>query len=250
MKRETVTSARNPLLVHLKKLLAARSYREACGEFAADGTKLLEEAAKWYPGLETVVVQTGVELCPLPDHVRVVEIPESLMRSVSQMEAPQGAIFICRLPEARPAALRPGTLLLDGIQDPGNLGTILRTADAFDLPVLLTNGCADPFSEKTVRASMGAVFRRPPQSAPMEDVLRVCHAAGIPIAATALSDTACDLREVDLKRHLVVIGSEGQGICPELLAASDRQIIIPMQPRCESLNAAVAAAIVLWQMRP
>lgn len=250
MKRETVTSARNPLLVHLKKLLAARSYREACGEFAADGTKLLEEAAKWYPGLETVVVQTGVELCPLPEHVRVVEIPESLMRSVSQMEAPQGAIFICRLPEARPAALRPGTLLLDGIQDPGNLGTILRTADAFDLPVLLTNGCADPFSEKTVRASMGAVFRRPPQSAPMEDVLRVCHAAGIPIAATALSDTACDLREVDLMRHLVVIGSEGQGICPELLAASDRQIIIPMQPRCESLNAAVAAAIVLWQMRP
>ena len=97
---------------------------------------------------------------------------------------------------------------------------------------------------------MGAVFRRPPQSAPMEDVLRVCHAAGIPIAATALSDKACDLREVDLKRHLVVIGSEGQGICPELLAASDRQIIIPMQPRCESLNAAVAAAIVLWQMRP
>ena len=166
------------------------------------------------------------------------------------MEAPQGAIFICRLPEARPAALRPGTLLLDGIQDPGNLGTILRTADAFDLPVLLTNGCAAPFSEKTVRASMGAVFRRPPQSAPMEDVLRACHAAGIPIAATALSDKACDLREVDLKRHLVVIGSEGQGICPELLAASDRQIIIPMQPRCESLNAAVAAAIVLWQMRP
>ena len=97
---------------------------------------------------------------------------------------------------------------------------------------------------------MGAVFRRPPQSAPMEDVLRVCHAARSPSAATALSDTACDLREVDLMRHLVVIGSEGQGICPELLAASDRQIIIPMQPRCESLNAAFAAAIVLWQMRP
>ena len=148
MKRETVTSARNPLLVHLKKLLAARSYREACGEFAADGTKLLEEAAKWYPGLETVVVQTGVELCPLPEHVRVVEIPESLMRSVSQMEAPQGAIFICRLPEARPAALRPGTLLLDGIQDPGNLGTILRTADALEVAVVLLDGCADAYNPK------------------------------------------------------------------------------------------------------
>ena len=153
MKRETVTSARNPLLVHLKKLLAARSYREACGEFAADGTKLLEEAAKWYPGLETVVVQTGVELCPLPEHVRVVEIPESLMRSVSQMEAPQGAIFICRLPEARPAALRPGTLLLDGIQDPGNLGTILRTALGFGLKnIAIIRPAVDSDDPRVVRA--------------------------------------------------------------------------------------------------
>lgn len=76
MRREIVTSAHNPLLTHLKKLLSSRSYREKCGEFAADGTKLLEEAARWYPGLETVVVQQGVELCALPEHVRVVEIPE------------------------------------------------------------------------------------------------------------------------------------------------------------------------------
>ena len=145
------------------------------------------------------------------------------MQSVSSMRTPQGVLFSLRLPQEGALRVQPGMLLLDRIQDPGNLGTILRTADAFDLPVLLTNGCADPFSEKTVRASMGAVFRRPPQSA----------------AQASYPGGVC-----------VVIGSEGQGICPELLAASDRQIIIPMQPRCESLNAAVAAAIVLWQMRP
>ena len=247
---ETITSRRNPLLAHTKKLLTSRAYREKSGEFAADGVKLLAEAARWYPGLHTVIAEEHVELCKLSDTVRVVRVPRDVMQSVSLMDAPQGAIFLCRLPERKPGTILPGTLLLDGIQDPGNLGTILRTADALEVPVVLLDGCADTYNPKTVRASMGAVFRRPPQSAPMEDVLRVCHAAGIPIAATALSDTACDLREVDLKRHLVVIGSEGQGICPELLAASDRQIIIPMQPRCESLNAAVAAAIVLWQMRP
>ena len=247
---QRITSRRNPLLTHTKKLLTSRAYREKCGEFAADGVKLLAEAARWYPGLHTVIAEEAVELCKLPDTVRVIRVPKDVMQSVSLMDAPQGAIFLCRLPERKSGALTSGTLLLDGIQDPGNLGTILRTADALEVPVVLLDGCADTYNPKTVRASMGAVFRRPPQSAPMEDVLRVCHAAGIPIAATALSDTACDLREVDLKRHLVVIGSEGQGICPELLAASDRQIIIPMQPRCESLNAAVAAAIVLWQMRP
>lgn len=247
---ERITSSHNPLVQHMRKLQTSRAYRESCGEFVADGWKLLEEALKWYPEV-TAVLTSEPERCPaLPSSARLVEVPASLMQSVSSMRTPQGVLFSLRLPQEGALRVQPGMLLLDRIQDPGNLGTILRTADAFDLPVLLTNGCADPFSEKTVRASMGAVFRRPPQSAPMEDVLRVCHAAGIPIAATALSDKACDLREVDLMRHLVVIGSEGQGICPELLAASDRQIIIPMQPRCESLNAAVAAAIVLWQMRP
>ena len=221
---ERITSSHNPLVQHMRKLQTSRAYRESCGEFVADGWKLLEEALKWYPEV-TAVLTSEPERCPaLPSSARLVEVPASLMQSVSSMRTPQGVLFSLRLPQEGALRVQPGMLLLDRIQDPGNLGTILRTADA--------------------------VFRRPPQSAPMEDVLRACHAAGIPIAATALSDTACDLREVDLMRHLVVIGSEGQGICPELLAASDRQIIIPMQPRCESLNAAVAAAIVLWQMRP
>lgn len=249
MKREIVTSAHNPLLAHLKKLLSSRTYREKCGEFAADGTKLLEEAAKWYPGLETVVAQQGVELCPLPEHVRVVEISESLMRSVSQMEAPQGAIFICRLPEVRPAELRPGTLLLDGIQDPGNLGTILRTADALEIPVVLLDGCADAYNPKTVRASMGAVLRTQPTRMTRAAAAAACRAAGIPLLATAMSADAADLREKPLGKCAVVIGSEGRGVSAELFEAADGKIIIPMSARCESLNAAVAATIVMWQMK-
>ncbi len=249
MRREIVTSAHNPLLTHLKKLLSSRSYREKCGEFAADGTKLLEEAARWYPGLETVVTQQGVELCALPEHVRVVEIPENLMRSVSQMEAPQGAIFICKLPQTQTAGIRPGTLLLDGIQDPGNLGTILRTADALEVPVVLLDGCADAYNPKTVRASMGAILRTQPVRMTRAEAVSACRAAGIPLLATAMSADASDLRERALGCCAVVIGSEGRGVSEELFSAADGKIIIPMSARCESLNAAVAATIVMWQMK-
>ncbi len=249
MMAERITSAQNPLLRHIRKLQSTRSYRENCGEFVCDGWKLLDEALRWYPKLKCVLVTNAADCPTLPSGARVVEIPEGLMQSLSSMKSPQGVIFTLELPKSGEADLSPGMLLLDRIQDPGNLGTILRTADAFGIKVLLTNGCADAFSEKTVRASMGAVFRTLPQSMEMDTLLKQCEAKGIPLAATALTDRAVDLRQIDLKQYITVIGSEGQGICETLLQTSQKQIIIPMQPRCESLNAAIAAAIVMWQMK-
>ena len=249
MRQEHITSRQNPLLVHIRKLEASRSYRKASGEFAAEGTKLLEEAAKWYPGLHTVVCREGLRLCKLSEQVRVVTVPEDVFKSISTVDTPQGAIFLCRLPERQQADLTAGTLLLDGIQDPGNLGTILRTADALDIPVTLLEGCADPYSPKTVRASMGAVFRTQPVKADWAEVRAACGVAGIPVAVTALSQRAKDLRNADLRGMAVVIGSEGQGVRREILESADGELIIPMNKRCESLNAAVAAAIVMWQMK-
>lgn len=246
---ERITGAKNPLIQHIRKLQNSRSYRQETGEFVGDGWKLLDEALRWYPYLQTVVYTEGSTCPALPEHTRVVEVPASLMESVSTMKSPQGVIFTCALPQTHQAEVKKGMLLLDRIQDPGNLGTILRTADAFGVPVLLTNGCADAYSEKTLRASMGAVLRTMPKQIPMEELLRQCEEKNIPLAATALTDEARDLREVNLREYITVIGSEGQGICSALLDASQRQIIIPMEPRCESLNAAIAAAIVMWQMR-
>ena len=246
---ERITSRRNPLLAHTKKLLTSRSYREKTGEFAADGVKLLAEAARWYPGLTTVIAEDGIELCKLPEQTRVVRVPKDVMQSISLMDAPQGAIFLCRLPERKPGTILPGTLLLDGIQDPGNLGTILRTADALEVPVVLLDGCADTYNPKTVRASMGAVFRTQPVKADWAEVKAACAEAQIPVAVTALSRRAKDLRNADLRGMAVVIGSEGQGVRREILESADGELIIPMNKRCESLNAAVAAAIVMWQMK-
>ncbi len=243
-----ITSRKNPLLQQVRRLLASKKEREAAGLFVADGTKLLQEAVRWYDGLETVILCDGVE-ADLPETVQVVTIPKDVMASISPMEAPQGALFLCRLPKKQTFAPQGGMVLLDGIQDPGNLGTILRTADALEIPVALLEGCADPYNHKTVRASMGAVFRSPVQQTTWEEAEKAFAAARIPVAVTALSDRAVDIRGEDLSQVALVIGSEGQGVRRQILAAAQRELIIPMHPRCESLNAAVAAAIVMWQMK-
>lgn len=245
---QRITARKNPLLQQVKKLLSSRRERENAGLFVADGTKLLQEAVRWYPGLHTVILSDGVE-AQVPDGVRVVRVPEDVMESISPMQTPQGALFLCTLPEKKPFAAKPGMLLLDGIQDPGNLGTILRTADALDIPVALLEGCADPYSHKVVRASMGAVLRTTVCQTTWAQARAACAEAGIPIGVTALTDAAQDLRQADIRSMAVVIGSEGRGVRPEVLEQADRALIIPMNPRCESLNAAIAAAIVMWQMK-
>lgn len=245
---ERITGRKNPLLQQVRKLLSSRKQRQQTGLFVADGTKLLAEAVRWWPGLSTVILSDGVQ-ADVPEGVRTVYVPEDVMESISPMQTPQGALFICRLPEQTPFAPQKGMLLLDGIQDPGNLGAILRTADALDIPVALLEGCADPYSHKVVRSSMGAVFRRPVVQTTWQEAREKCAEAGICVAVTALSDRAQDLRRADLQTMAIVIGSEGQGVRREILDAAQSELIIPMNPHCESLNAAIASAIVMWQMK-
>ena len=245
---ERISSRKNPLLQQVKKLLSSRAERRKTGLFVADGTKLLEEAVKYWPGLQTVILTDGVEI-QVPDHVRVVRVPEDVMASISPMEAPQGALFLGKLPEQTEFVPKKGMLILDGVQDPGNIGTILRTADAMDVPVVLLEGCADPWSWKVIRSTMGAAFRTPVVQASWEEVLAKCREAGIPIGVTALSDRAVDIRTANLSEMALVIGSEGRGVRREVLDNADHELIIPMNPHCESLNAAIAASIVMWEIR-
>lgn len=228
-------------------MLTSKKAREEAGLFVSDGTKLLSEAVKYFPGLETVILSDGVP-ADVPDHVRLIRVPGDVMASISPMQSPQGALFLCRLPERKSFHPVPGMVLLDGIQDPGNLGTMLRTADALGVEVALLEGCADPYSHKVVRSSMGAVFRSPVIQTTWEEARAACAAARIPVAVTALSDRASDIRQADVKHLAVVIGSEGQGVRKKILEQADAELIIPMTAHCESLNAAVASAIVMWQM--
>lgn len=248
---EQITSRKNPLITHIRKLISDRTYRRECGEFLGDGVKLLEEAVKWNAPITCVVCTAGTVLPALPENVRVVEVPADVMGSISPMKAPQGALFLCRMPEQGTGEKLPGRryLVLDGLQDPGNVGTIWRAADALGADgLLLTDGCADPWNHKTVRATMGACFRLPVYEVKRQDLPALLQRSALPLYATALREDTLDLREADLARCAVVIGSEGRGVSKEVLAMCEKTLKIPMRERCESLNAAVAATVVLWEM--
>ena len=249
---ESITSRTNPLITRIRKLTGDRKYRRREGVMVCEGPKMLAEALRWGAGLETILWQTGTHPpAGIPQGVRQVEVPGDLLRSVAPTETPQQVLFLARLPaRALPEELTGSRyLVLDGLQDPGNLGTLWRTADAFGADgLLLLPGCADPWSPKTLRATMGACFRLPVWEADPSSVQARLDEGGIPLYATALREDTEDLRAQDLRRCAVVIGSEGRGVSEETLALCGKTLKIPMRARCESLNAAVAAAVVLWEM--
>ena len=235
---EHITSRQNALMTHIRKLSASRAYRRASGEYLCDGVKLLEEALRWNAPLKTVVLSECVDAPTLPSGVRAVRVPADVMRSISPMDT--------ALPETLSGA---HYLVLDGVQDPGNVGTILRTADAFDCDgVFIVNACADPYSPKTARATMGAVFRRDVYQCTADELCALLQKCGLPLYGTALRNDTVSLRDAELSRAAVAVGSEGRGLSAEILSKCEKTIKIPMSPRCESLNAAVAASVVLWEM--
>ena len=202
-----------------------------------EGEKMLGEALRSGAKLKTVLVRDGWD-SPLVKEAEeqgasLYSAPDALFKLASEVETPQNVIFSCEQPQWTADALDGAgqVLLLDGLQDPGNLGTILRTAEAFALgAVVLCEGCADPFSPKVVRSTMGAVFRLPCVTLPLAEAAERLHRNGLPLYAT------------------VIIGSEGKGVTEQALRLSDRRVIIPMKGRAESLNAGVAAAIVIYEM--
>ena len=245
---EEIQSRKNPLIQHLRRLGAERKARREAGEYLCLGDKLYYEALRWEAPVRTVLF-CGEEP-EAPEGARLVRVPRTVLESVAPMKSAPELLFTCALPELC-TELRPGRyLILENMQDPGNVGTILRTADAMDCSaVILTGACADPFSPKAVRASMGAVFRRPVLELETEALLEAAAELGMPIFAAALDPVAVDVREVELPACCAfAIGNEGGGLSDRLLTAARQRVIIPMDEHCESLNAAAAATVLLWEM--
>lgn len=251
MNMETITSRTNALCTHIRKLASSASYRKEREEFLCDSPKLLKEAMLWGSEILCVVFTDGAELPDLASGIRLVRVSPELMESISPMRAPQGVLFTCRMPRQVLPEKFEGIryVVLDGVQDPGNVGTILRSLDAFDADgLILLNGCADLYNPKTVRATMGALFRRSVWSCETAALMETLKKSDLPLYGAALRDDTVDAREVDYSRAAVAIGSEGRGLSEEVLALCDRTIRIPMSERCESLNAAIAASVLLWEM--
>ena len=249
-----IQSRQNAALKHLARLGRERKYRRSTGEMLCEGEKMLGEALRSGAKLKTVLVRDSWD-SPLVKKAEeqgasLYSAPDALFKLASEVETPQNVIFSCEQPQWTADALDGAgqVLLLDGLQDPGNLGTILRTAEAFALgAVVLCEGCADPFSPKVVRSTMGAVFRCPVWTVGAEELSALLKKSGIPLYGAALREDTLDARAVDYSRCAIAIGSEGRGLTEGVLALCDRTIKIPMSEHCESLNAAAAATVLLWE---
>ncbi len=242
---DEITSRKNPLVRHLKKLGADGEYRRQSKEYLCDGPKLLREAVLSGAGI-TAVLTSGAIPDFLPDGVPVYRVEHDLIETVSPLKNPQDIVFSCRLPAAD-AGPEGFQIILEGLQDPGNVGTILRTAGAMGVArVILTGGCADPYNPKAVRASMGAIFRQP-LAAMRLDGIAALKKRGIRIYASSVSDDCLDVRDADFCGAAVAVGSEGRGLSDDMLRLCDEKIKIPMAENAESLNAATAAAIIMWE---
>ena len=249
---ERITSRQNALITHIERLATDPSYRVQRGEFVCEGEKLLREALSSGMTVQSAVFHEETSLTAAYTGIgREVCVPASLFDRISTLKHARGVVFTCAIPPEKPAVFPHGQVLcLDGVQDPGNVGTILRTADAFGVDaVYLVGACADLYNPKTVRATMGSLFRVPVFRTDAAGFLAAMEEAGLPVYATALASDSLDIRSIPLAPAAVVIGSEGAGVSPFLQAAARARVIIPMRGVTESLNAAVAAAVVLWSMQ-
>ena len=247
-KMDRITSRKNAAGVLLRALAADASLRAERGEFVCDGLKLLGEAAASGAEITSVLWKEGGAV-GTADCARQYLAPQELFDYASPMKNSPGPLFTVRFrPDSAQRTER--AIVLENVQDPGNVGTVLRTANAFGVDaVVLIGDCADLYSPKTVRATMGAIFRQRVLRMELEKLPEWLRRNGLKLYGAALSPDAADLREVDITRSAVAVGSEGRGLSRELLRLCEKTLIIPMAPQSEPLNAAVAASVVMWEMR-
>ena len=239
---EEIRSRQNDVIKRFIALGSDGKARQQAGEYLCAGQTLLDEAIASEAEI-TCVLGTGEDMPGLPYR----RVTPELLKAVSPLQNSPGPVFTVKMRPLPPAEELTRVIVLENVQDPGNVGTVLRTADAFGIDlVALCGACADPYNPKTVRASMGAIFRQPAVKtdiAGLSDILRT-----MPLYGAALRPGGTDVRALPEGPIAVAIGNEGKGLTEELLCLCQGSTIIPMRPRAESLNAGVAAAIVMWEM--
>lgn len=251
---EEISSRKNQNVRFMRELFSSTERRRESGFFAVEGDHLCGETAGLDYKIELFLFtekargkypQTVEKACRKAEKSLV--ITEEISEYISDTKAPQGLFAAV---EGRASEISENArkiVVLDGVQDPGNVGTIIRTAEALGIEgVLFTGKCADVFSPKTLRASMGSALRMPfgyADEQNLRDKLAVFS-----IFAAMLDENAKKLGEIAFpEKTAVVIGSEGSGVSPKIAALCDEKVYIPIK-KAESLNAAAAAAIILWEL--
>ena len=254
-----ITSKDNTKIKDYKKLCTSRKHRLQTERFVLEGARLVCDALKSGANIHTLfVTQAGIarldaDFAKLAAQSEIVLISDAMAAYMAETETPQGVFAVCSgrlFNQHLPDDANNGILMLCSLQDPGNVGTILRSADAFGLSaVVMTADCPEPDAPKVLRASMGAALRVPVYVT--EDAVAAISQlklSGITVYAAALGEQSLPIDGVSLTNSAVVIGNEGAGIPDKVLSACDSRVVLPISAQSESLNAAMAATVFAWEL--
>ena len=248
MSVETITSVKNPLVASLRALKTAKARRET-GLFLVEGETMLNEALSSGLTPRALLAEAETPLAARFPEARLVT--RGVLEAVCDTKTPQGMCAAFELPPPCALSDAPQTLVaLDGVQDPGNVGTIWRTADAAGFGgLLLGANCADPYSPKVQRAAMGSSFRIPCKTVSgLEETLFALRQRGFEILVSSLSGTDFYSRSQMGSRLVLVIGNEARGVSEGVMELATQKLKLPMRGGAESLNAAVAAGIMMYEL--
>lgn len=251
---EELTSVHNQHVKNWKKM-QTKKFRRQSGQYLLDGWHLVTEAAQSGRHLNQLI-GTADQLADCSDLVsqadEVYAVTPEIMRHITDTVSPQGIAAVINLPDAHrvPDKINGAWLFLDRVQDPGNVGTMVRTADAAGFTgVVVSNRSADIFGPKVVRSMQGSQFHLQVLEGDLRKWMDDFKAAGAPVYGTQLNPAAKNFREVDPgQTFALIMGNEGQGMSQDLLAETTANLYIPMKGNAESLNVAVSAGILMFQL--
>ncbi len=243
-----ITSSNNPIIKKLNSLKLSKNRRKS-KEFVVEGIKMAEEAIESGVEILHVIMDEDIQF-PLVKTLqeKSVRLKNQLFKQVSELKNPEGIMVICREVK-REIDLDEDILILDNIRDPGNMGTIIRTAEAFGYKnILLSGDCVDIYNSKVLRSTMGSIFRVSLQKGDLETILNLKKSHKILV--TALEEYSVDLTTMtNVGKHAIIIGNESKGVRKEIIDLADVKIIIPISNKIDSLNAAMASGISMFYFK-
>lgn len=255
MNKKQITSPQNHVIKNIKELQKKKSARKKERLFIVEGIRAVKEIPS-QANIKYVLTTPDVDIATLMNlnpHTWI-EVSQEVYKSMSETQSPQGAMAVVTMPDQllEEQVIEEGNyLLLENVQDPGNLGTIIRTAHAFGFKgVFITKGSVDVYSPKVVRSTMSSLFYVPLViDYTIEEYIHTFKQAGVSLYAAALTDQAKPIYSLPFdEKKAIIIGNEGNGVSEEVLAATDYTMIIPMPGGAESLNASVATAICMYEI--
>lgn len=255
---QLITSRDNPNIKLFRKLTESKKYRRETGMFTLEGTRLISDAARENAELHSVFVTESFlkkqgEALDFPMAADLFVITDELGKSISDTSSAQGVFAVCKAvakPRFSQVIKRGGRyLLLFNLQDPGNLGTIIRTADAVGLDGVFLSECCELYNPKVIRATMGSVFRLNVLEVGFEEIFPLFEQRGVPSYAAVIDRDAVSLTDCDFSEGgVVLIGNEGNGLPESIEGACKKKLTIKMNGNINSLNAAMAAGIIMWEL--